>query len=50
MRPKSLKFFDKFGITIPCSDTYFPEVGAHLSLKVGPKGFVIGKNTENLDF
>ena len=37
VRPKSLKFFDQFGITIPCSATYLLEVGARVSLKVATK-------------
>ena len=37
--------FDQFGITIPCSATFFPEVGACVSLKVATKGSVRGKNT-----
>ena len=32
MQPKNLSFSDKFGI-IPCSSTFFLEVGARISLK-----------------
>ena len=43
--------FDQFDITIPCSDTYFLEVGARVSLQVVTKGSIRGKKTpENLDF
>ena len=42
--------FDRFGITIACSDTYFLEVGARVSLKVATKRSIRGKkNSENLD-
>ena len=42
--------FDQFGITIACSDTYFLEVGARVSLKVATKRSIRGKkNSENLD-
>ena len=34
-----------FGITIPCSATYFMEVGARVSLKLTTKGSVKCKNT-----
>ena len=37
--------FDQFGITMPCSATYFLEVGARVSLKLATKGFLRGKNT-----
>ena len=30
--------FDQFGISISCSATYFPDLGARFSLKVGTKG------------
>ena len=50
MRPKDLNFFYQLGITIPCSATYFLEVGARVSLKVATKRPVRGKKTENLDF
>ena len=39
---------DQFGITIPCSTTYFLEVGARLSLKVATKGSLRGKKTEKI--
>ena len=43
--------FDQLGISIPCSDTNFLEVGARVSLKVATKGFFRGKkNSENLAF
>ena len=35
--------FDQFGITIACSDTYFLEVGARVSLKVATKRSIRGK-------
>ena len=35
--------FDQFGITIPCSDTYFLEVDTHFSLKVATKGSLRGQ-------
>ena len=36
---------------MPCSDPYFLEVRARLSLKVATKGCMKGKNnSENLDF
>ena len=39
MWPKSLKyFFDQFGTSIPCSATYFLEVGAGVLWKVATKG------------
>ena len=42
--------FDQFGITIPCSDTYFLEVGTRVLLKLVTKGFIRGKkNSGNLD-
>ena len=41
---------DQFGITIPCSTTYFLEVGARLSLKVATKGSLRGKKTEKFRF
>ena len=37
--------FDQFDITIPCSDTYFLEVDARVSLKVVTKGSIRGKKT-----
>ena len=37
--------FDQFGITIPCSVTYFLEVGALLSLRVATKESIKGKAT-----
>ena len=43
--------FNQCDITIPCSATYFLEVGACVLLKVATKGFIRGKkNSENLDF
>ena len=43
--------FDQYSITIPCSATYFLEVGACISLKVATKGSLIGKEySENLYF
>ena len=30
---------------MPCSDTYFLKVSAHVSLKVATKGYLRGKNT-----
>ena len=36
---------DQFGITIPCSATYFVEVAARDSLKVATKGSIKGKKT-----
>ena len=44
-KQKVRNVFNQFDITIPCSATYFLEVGAHVSLKVATKG-----NLENLDF
>ena len=35
---KHLNFSDKFGMLIPCSDTYYLEVSAYFSLKVATKG------------
>ena len=37
--------FDQFGMTIPCSATYFLKLGARASLKVATKGSPKGKNT-----
>ena len=37
--------FNQFGNTIPCSATYFLEIGSPVSLKVATKGSVKGKNT-----
>ena len=37
---KAGNVFDQFGITIPCSATYFLEVGARVSLKVASKGSI----------
>ena len=34
---------DKFGVTIPCSLTYFLKVGAPVSLKVATKGYFRGE-------
>ena len=42
--------FDQFGITIPCSSTYFLEVGARVSLKVATKGSLGGKNILKIKF
>ena len=36
---KSKSVCNRFGIIIPCSATYFLEVGAHVSLKVATKVF-----------
>ena len=42
---------DQFGITIPCSTTYFQEVGACLLVKVATKGSIRDKkDSEKLDF
>ena len=35
--------FDQFGIATPCLATYFLEVGARVSMKVGSKGSIRGK-------
>ena len=37
--------FDQFSITIPCSDTYFLEVGGSVSLKVRNKESIRAKKT-----
>ena len=37
--------FDQFGIALPCSDTYFLELGAHVSLKLATKGSLRLKKT-----
>ena len=43
--------FNQFDITIPCSATYFLEVGACVSLKVASKRSAkVKKNSENLHF
>ena len=43
--------FDQLDITIPCSATYFLEVGACVLLKVATNVSAGGKkNSENLDF
>ena len=42
--------FDQFSITIPCSATYFLEVGAHVSLKVATRGSLRGKKLWKLRF
>ena len=43
--------FNQFDITIPCSATYFLEVGARVSCKIATKGSPRGKkNSENLEF
>ena len=43
--------FNQFGISIPCSHTYFLQVGAQVSLEVATKGSFRGKETlKNLDF
>ena len=34
---KNLSFSDKFGMLMPCSDTYFLEVSAHVSLELATK-------------
>ena len=48
---KVWNFFDQFGITRPCSATYFVEVGACVSLKVVTKGSIRGKKyCDNLNF
>ena len=47
---KFWNIFYQFSINIPCSATYFLEVGVRLSLKVANKGCIRGKkNSENLD-
>ena len=44
-------FFDQIGINIPCSATYFVEVGARVSLKIATKVYIRHKkNSENLNF
>ena len=43
--------FNQFDITIPCSATYFLEVGVRVSLNVAAKGSPWGKNySEIWDF
>ena len=42
--------FDQFGMTIPCSATYFLEVGAHVSLKVATKVSLEGKKLWKFKF
>ena len=43
--------FNQFDITIPCSATYFLEVGARVSFKIAIKGSPRGKKySENIDF
>ena len=37
--------FDQCGITIPCSATYFLEVGARVLLKVATKGSITSNKT-----
>ena len=41
---------DQFGISIPCSATYFLEVGADVSLKVATKGSIRGKKLWKIRF
>ena len=49
--PKFWNVFDQFGITIPCSCTYFLKVAARVSLKIATKGSIGSKkNSENLYF
>ena len=43
--PNVWNIFNQFGITIPCSATYFLEVGARVSLKVATKGSLRGKKS-----
>ena len=40
---KIRNFSDKFGVTIPCSLTYFLKAGAPVSLKVATKGYFRGE-------
>ena len=48
---KLLNAFTQLDIAIPCSATYFLEVGVRVSLKVATKSSPRGKeNSENLDF
>ena len=42
--------FDQFGMTIPCSATYFLEVGAHVSLNVATKVSLEGKKLWKFKF
>ena len=42
---KDRNVLDQFGISIPCSATFFLQVGAHASLKVTTKESFRGKNT-----
>ena len=45
------KFFDQFGINIPCSATFCLEVGTRIWLKVATKGSIRGKiKFRNLEF
>ena len=46
MQPKNLSFSDTFGI-IPCSSTFFLEVGARISLKK-PKSYFRGKQNPKI--
>ena len=45
-----LHVFDRFGITILCSATYFLEVGARVSLKVATNGSIRSKKTLKISF
>ena len=48
---KVWNMFNQFDITIPCSATYFLEVGARVSFKIATKGSPRGKKySENIDF
>ena len=41
---KVWSLYNKFSIIIPCSTTFFLEVGAHVLWKIGPKDFLEMKN------
>ena len=47
---KAWIIFYQFGITIPCSATYFLEIGVHVSLKVATKSSIGGKRNSKFRF
>ena len=50
MGPKISNDFDQFGVGLPCSTTYFLEVGARISFKLLTKGFLRSKTILKIRF